>query len=428
MPLVLMGLLLSSAGCGGAPSETISAASPSPFLPQPSETPTPVPPTLTASPSPTPSVTSTPTITPTPTPAAPARFPDPAGYTWNQIATGLNRPIGIANAGDGSGRLFVLEQLGLIRIVQDGQLLPDPYLDIRDRVGCCGERGLLGLAFHPQFAQNGYFYVNYTDRNGDTVISRFQASTEDPQRVDPASESQLLGVAQPFRNHNGGVLAFGPDGTLYIGLGDGGSQGDPRGNGQNTRSLLGKILRLDVDSGDPYAIPPDNPFVQRGGAPEVWAYGLRNPWRFSFDRLTGDLYIGDVGQNSYEEIDFLPAGSQGPTNFGWNYREGAHPYAGEPAGRVVLTDPVAEYGRDQGITVIGGYVYRGDQLLEWQGIYVYGDYGTGLIWGLFLDVGGAWQNSVLFQSGLTITSFGEDESGELYVVDYSGSIYRLEGN
>jgi glucose/arabinose dehydrogenase len=284
------------------------------------------------------------------------------------------------------------------------------------------------LAFHPQFTQNGYFYVNYTDRRGDTVISRFQVAAENPQQVDPASEFGLLGVEQPFRNHNGGVLAFGPDGFLYIGLGDGGGGGDPRGNGQNTEKLLGKILRLDVDNGDPYAIPPDNPFAQRGGAPEVWAYGLRNPWRFSFDRLTGDLFIGDVGQNSYEEIDYLPAGSPGPTNFGWNYREGAHPFAGEPAGRVELTDPVAEYGRDQGITVIGGYVYRGSELPEWQGIYLYGDYGTGLIWGLFRDTGGAWQNSVLFQSGFTITSFGEDESGEIYLVDYPGSLYRLEGN
>lgn len=384
--------------------------------------------TQTEIPSPTP-IPATPTET---QPPEPSRFPDPAGYSWQLVASGLERPVGIASAGDGSGRLFVLEQPGRIRIVQGGQLLPEPFLDIQDRVGCCGERGLLGLAFHPQFPQNGYFYVNYTDLNGDTVIARFQAA-DDLTLAVPDSEFRILGVGQPYPNHNGGALAFGPDGYLYIGLGDGGSAGDPLGNGQNTNYVLGKILRLDVTtplvgSVQPYLVPPDNPFNQGGGTPEVWAYGLRNPWRFSFDRLTGDLYIGDVGQNAWEEIDFLPAGSPGGANFGWNYREGAHPFAGDPPAGMELIDPVAEYDHSQGITVIGGHVYRGSRLPEWQGIYLYGDYGSGQIWGLFRDAAGVWQNTLLFQLSFTITSFGEDESGEIYLVDYAGGLYRLEGN
>lgn len=359
-------------------------------------------------------------------------FPDPAGYIWRQIVNGLERPVGIANAGDGSGRLFILEQPGAIRIVQDGSLLPDPFLDIRDQVDCCGERGLLGLAFHPDFEQKGYFYINYIDLNGDTVIARFRVS-EDIHRADRGSETRLLGVAQPFPNHNGGAVVFGPDGYLYLGLGDGGSAGDPLGNAQNTNSLLGKILRLEVspssqmDSSVPYRIPPDNPFVQGGGAPEVWAYGLRNPWRFSFDRLSGDLYIGDVGQSLWEEIDFLSAPLAAGVNFGWNYREGAHSYSGiEVPPGLTLVDPVAEYDHSLGISVTGGYVYRGKSLPEWSGVYLYGDYGSGLIWGLFQDQNGIWQNRVLFQTGTSITSFGEDEAGEIYFVSYDGSLYRLE--
>lgn len=368
----------------------------------------------------------TPTAEETPPAAVPVSFPDPGRYEWRAIASGLRSPIGLANAGDGSGRLFVLEQTGLIRIILDGELLDGPFLDISSQVGCCGERGLLGLAFHPNYSENGYFYVNYTDRNDNTSISRFRVSA-DPNRADPGSETRLLWVEQPFRNHNGGAVEFGPDGYLYLGLGDGGSGGDPMNNAQNTGVLLGKILRLDVDGGEPYAIPPDNPFAAGGGAPEVWAYGLRNPWRFTFDRLTGDLYIGDVGQNDWEEINFLPAGTPGGANFGWNYLEGSHPYL--PGDRIPegleLVSPVAEYDHSQGCSVTGGVVYRGRELPEWQGIYLYGDYCSGLIWGLFRGEDGNWQNRLLFETRASVTSFGEDEAGEVYFTDYQGSVFRL---
>jgi glucose/arabinose dehydrogenase len=343
------------------------------------------------------------------------------------VTSGLNKPVGIVNAGDGSRRLFILEQAGRIRIVKDGMLLPEPFLDIVPKVECCGERGLLGLAFHPDYEDNGFFYINYINRDGDTVISRFHVS-DNPDLADSNSEMNILGVDQPYPNHNGGCMAFGPDGYLYLGLGDGGSGGDPHGNGQNQDTLLGKILRLDIDSAEPYVIPPDNPFAQGGGAPEVWAWGLRNPWRFSFDRLTGDLFIGDVGQGDWEEIDFLAAGSPGGANFGWNFREGMHPFARNdaavPAG-VTLIDPLVEYGHNQGISVTGGNVYRGEQLPEWSGIYLYGDFGSGTIWGLLRDDRGAWQNSMLFQTGLNITSFGENEQGEILFANYGGELYQL---
>ena len=387
---------------------------------------TPVP-TQTAAPSPTAlPLTDTPAPEPTPAPANPASFPDPNRYEWRAFATGLSSPVGLANAGDGSGWLFVLEQAGVVRIIQEGEILGEPFLDISTQVSCCGERGLLGLAFHPNYAENGLFYVNYTDLNGDTSISRFRAS-EDPNRADPASEVRLLRVAQPFRNHNGGVVEFGPDGYLYLGLGDGGSGGDPMNNGQNTGVLLGKILRLDVDGGEPYAIPPDNPFAGGGGAPEVWAYGLRNPWRLAFDRQTGDLYIADVGQNVWEEVNFWPAGSPGGANFGWNYLEGSHPYlpGASPEG-LELVNPVAEYDHSQGCSVTGGVVYRGAELPEWQGIYLYGDYCYGLIWGLFQAEDGTWQNRLLFETRASIASFGEDEAGEVYFADRQGNVFRLE--
>ena len=388
-----------------------------------SETSTPVPSTATVdsvtstSPPPT-TIPATSTSTqnpPTDTPSGATTFPDPNAYAWQLLVSGPQRPTDLQ--ADGSGRLFILEKDGRIRILQDGQLLEASFLDITDRVGSSGnEQGLLGMAFHPQYAQNGRFFVNYTDKNGDTSISRFQVS-DDPNVTDPASEVKLLGVDQPFANHNGGVLVFGPDGYLYAGLGDGGSQGDPFGNAQNTGVLLGKILRLDVDSAEPYAVPADNPFGN-----EIWHYGLRNPWRISFDSLTSDLYIGDVGGGQWEEIDFLEAGSPGGTNFGWDFREGAHDHEGNvPAG---LIDPVAEYSHSEGgCSVTGGYVYRGS-MQEWNGIYLYGDYCTGFIWGLIRS-GDSWQNQLLFDTDVNITSFGQDESGEIYLVGDSGEIYRL---
>lgn len=351
----------------------------------------------------------------TETPTSTATFPDPTAYTWQEFVSGLQRPLDLQ--ADGSGRLFVVEKFGRILIIENDQLIETPFLDISDRVGSdANEQGLLGLAFHPQYAENGRFFVNYTDLNGDTVIARFQVSS-DPNVADPASEVKLLGIDQPFANHNGGVLAFGPDGYLYAGLGDGGSQGDPNGNAQNTGVLLGKILRIDVNSGDTYAVPADNPFGN-----EVWAYGLRNPWRLSFDRSTGDLYIADVGQSQWEEIDFLPAGSPGGTNFGWNHREGTHDYAGDgPEGMI---DPVAEYSHSEGgCSVTGGYVYRGS-MPEWNGIYLYGDYCTGIVWGL-INTDSGWQSQMLFDLDVNITSFGQDSSGELYLVSDNGSVFRL---
>ena len=382
----------------------------------------------TSAPSLQPSLAPSPTIEITSTPQSVTSLPDPAGYVWQIIVSGLSAPVGITNAGDGSGRLFILEQAGVIRILKNDTLVPTPFLDIRDRVGSNGsEQGLLGLAFHPRYTENGYFYINYTDLNGNTVIARFSVSTDDPDRADPASETRLLAVRQPYPNHNGGMLAFGADGFLYLGLGDGGSAGDPQGNGQSLNTLLGKILRIDVDGGSPYAIPPSNPFVNQGAKkPEIWAYGLRNPWRFSFDRQTGDLYIGDVGQNLWEEIDYLPAGSPGGTNFGWNYFEGLHPYDNRvpPAGLSTL-QPVAEYSHNQGCSVTGGVVYRGSSLPEWQGVYLYADYCSGNVWGLLRDTQGNWGNALLYENTGRITSFGEDEQGEVYMADHTGIIVRL---
>ncbi len=347
-------------------------------------------------------------------------FPDPAQYQWVQIVPGLEKPVAITHAGD--DRLFIVEQAGRIRIAQAGQLRDAPFLDIASRVNNNGsEQGLLGLAFHPKYPENGFFYINYIDNNGNTVIARFQV-TDEADIADPASEKKLLGVRQPYANHNGGQLAFGPDGYLYIGLGDGGSAGDPQGNGQSTNTLLGKILRIDVDNGDPYAIPADNPFASGGGEPEIWAYGLRNPWRFSFDPASGGLYIGDVGQNQWEEIDFLSPGAPGGANFGWDSMEGTHPYGGGDSAS--FTAPAAQYSHAEGCSVTGGYVYRGQALPQWRGIYLYGDYCSGKVWGLLNDAAG-WESALLFETGFRISTFGVDRDGETYLADYGGTIYRL---
>jgi glucose/arabinose dehydrogenase len=435
--------IISLVGCSGTPTPipTITPTQ-SKFIRVPSPTFSgSVEPTVTASPtiasseviSPTtatPTATATETPTPTPIPDTVITLPDPAGYSWQELVSGLNQPEGLVNAGDGSGRLFVVEQGGLIRIFKDGALLATPFLDLTSKVVCCGERGLLGLVFHPQYAENGYFFVDYTEELSGvtyTVIARYSVSNNDADQADPGSETRLLHIEQPFQNHKGGQLQFGPDGYLYIGMGDGGSEGDPLGNGQSLDTLLGKILRIDVDYAQPYAIPADNPFASGGGLPEIWAYGLRNPWRFSFDWLTGDLYIGDVGQDAWEEIDFLPAGSPGGANFGWSYFEGTHPYRGSPPAEAEFVMPVAEYSHSVGEAVIGGYVYRGSELLDWYGVYIYGDYGSGIVWGLLHLPDGSWQNAQMFDTGRRISTFGVDEDGEVYMVDDSdGTILMLK--
>lgn len=392
-----------------------------------SDTPPPSTPTAIAatqaSPQPTaiPNTTAPTQVPPTdapPTLSSATTFPDANAYTWQLVASGLDRPVDLQP--DKSGRLYIVEKLGHIHIFQDGQVLETPFLNIEDRVNDSGnEMGLLGLAFHPNYSQNGFFYVNYTGTGGDTFLSRFKANGD---TADSNSEVILLKVDQPFPNHNGGAMVFGPDGYLYAGLGDGGAGGDPFGNGQSLETLLGKILRIDVDSAEPYAIPADNPFGD-----EIWHYGLRNPWRISFDKLTGDLYIGDVGQNAWEEIDFLPAGSPGGANFGWDLREGAHDYEGSASADLI--EPIAEYSHpDGGCSVTGGYVYRGS-MPEWNGIYLYADYCTGFIWGLIQpESGNSWQNQLLFETNQRINSFGQDESGELYFLSDSGEIYKLTPN
>jgi len=344
-------------------------------------------------------------------------FPNPEKYIWETVVTGLERPVDIRHAGD--ERLFIIEKVGRIRILQNRQLINSPFLDISDRVGSRGnEQGLLGLVFHPKFSENGQFFVNYTDSDGDTVIARYRA-TDDPNIADPSSEMVLLRAKQPYSNHNGGALAFGPDGYLFIGLGDGGSASDPFDNGQKLDTFFAKILRLDVDLADPYVIPTDNPFGN-----EIWAYGLRNPWRISFDNLTNDLYIGDVDQNQWEEINFIPARTPGGINFGWKYFEGTHTYAGVPPQEVQVESPVAKYDHSQGCSVTGGYVYRGS-IPEWSGFYFYGDYCTGTVWGLIRSDEG-WQNQVLFGALGNITSFGQDSLGEVYIATDDGRILRLQ--
>jgi glucose/arabinose dehydrogenase len=336
----------------------------------------------------------------------------------------MTNPLHITHAGDGSGRLFVVEKRGRVLIVRDGQVVDPAFLDITDRVGSrANEQGLLSVAFHPQFRDNGRLFVNYTDQEGDTVVSRFQAEGD---TADPASEQVLLTIDQPYANHNGGLVKFGPDGYLYIGMGDGGSGGDPQGNGQNPGALLGKLLRIDVDGGEPYGIPPDNPGAAGGElAPEVWALGLRNPWRFSFDRATGDLYIADVGQSAREEINFTPAGAAGGVNYGWNVIEGSECFRGGSCDPAAFAGPVSEYGRDLGQSVTGGYVYRGAASPALQGVYLFADFGSGRIWGL-RQADGAWERAELLDTDMNISSFGEDEEGELYLASMDeGAVYQI---
>jgi glucose/arabinose dehydrogenase len=345
------------------------------------------------------------------------------------IATGLNNPVAVTHAGDGSGRLFITLRPGSILIHDGQQLLPTPFLDIGTLIASGGERGLLSTAFHPGYASNGHFYVNYTDLAGDTVVARYSVSV-DANVADPGSAEIVFTAAQPFSNHNGGQLQFGPDGYLYIGMGDGGSGGDPQNHAQTLSSVLGKLLRIDVDTGSPYAIPADNPFRNEPGAAlEIWALGLRNPWRFSFDRLTGDLFLTDVGQAEREEINVQAVSSPGGENYGWRLMEGSlcfNPAAGCNDG--TLTLPVLEYDHTEGCSVSGGYRYRGAINGELEGIYFYGDFCTGRLWGASQDQQGTWSTVELLDTELQITSFGEDQAGELYVASFQpspGALYRI---
>ncbi len=346
----------------------------------------------------------------------------------------FNRMVFLTHAGDGSGSLFLVLQEGQIIVFQNNDDVESltVFLDIRDRVDDSeNEEGLLGLAFDPHYESNGYFYVHYTASSPSrSIISRFSVTVDDQQKADIESELVILQINQPFDNHNGGHIAFGPDGYLYIGLGDGGNGGDPHGNGQNNETLLGTILRIDVsDSSEQkkYGIPPDNPFAGlKYEKNEIWAYGLRNPWRFSFDEETGLLWVGDVGQNKFEEIDIVEKGG----NYGWNMLEGfhCHPDSTSSCDSEKFEAPIVEYDRDEGCSVTGGYVYRGSIFDFLYGSYIYGDFCSGLIWALNYDGTKIVDVTILVDSDLIISSFGEDEEGELYILSFDNKIYRLKLN
>jgi glucose/arabinose dehydrogenase len=368
--------------------------------------------------------------------AVPAPEPTAAGTSnatgsttikLEELTGELRSPVFVTHAGDKSNRMFVLEKKGTIAILRDGKPVATPFLDVSGLITSSGsEQGLLGLAFHPDYVNNGRFFIYYTASNGDNTLARYNVS-DNADIADPASATVLFAQPDFAPNHNGGMLAFGPDGYLYVGLGDGGGGGDPQANGQKRSTLLGKLLRLDVSGDQPYAIPPDNPWPTGadGARPEIWAYGLRNPWRFSFDRATGDLYIADVGQNAYEEIDFQPAGATGGLNYGWSTREAMHCFRANTCESSGMIDPIAEYSHDQGCSVTGGYVYRGTAFPSMAGLYIFGDYCSGTIWSLHRDAAGTWEQRKVLDSGLRISSFGEDEAGELYMIDLSGTLYRV---
>ncbi|MFZ0547634.1 MAG: PQQ-dependent sugar dehydrogenase [Candidatus Promineifilaceae bacterium] len=328
------------------------------------------------------------------------------------------------------GRIFVVEKSGRIFVIQDWQRVEEPFLDIRDLVGSEGaEQGLLSIAFHPQFAENGRFFVNYTNKEGHTVVARYQVQADNPNAADLSTELILMKIGQPFEVHNGGLMKFGPDGYLYIGVGDGGTSGDFFNNAQNNNNLLGTILRVDVDFAEPYAVPADNPFVNDDSARnEIWSYGLRNPWQFSFDRLTGDLFIADVGQFTWEEIDFQEAGSSGGQNYGWEVVEGNHCFNRASCNMEGFVMPVAEYSHEEGgCAVVGGYTYRGSLFPELDGNYFFADYCSGKIWGLVQTAPGQWQKAVLVDTDELFSSFGEDLTGELYILGFtSGTVFQIQ--
>jgi len=350
----------------------------------------------------------------------------PPQIALQTVVSGLRSPLDIETPRDGTGRLFVLEQGGTIRIIQNGILLGAPFLNVTSIIESGGEKGLLGLAFHPAYAQNGRFFIDYTRRVSgqlQTVIAEYHVSSTDPNKADPSSGTEVLVQDQPFDNHNGGQLAFGSDKMLYIAFGDGGSSGDPFGNGQDLGTLLGKILRIDIDSGSPYVIPPDNPFVNNPDAKgEIWAYGFRNPWKFSFDRGSGRLYVGDVGQDKFEEVDIVNKGG----NYGWNVMEGFHCF--QPAQGCDMSGkmlPISEYSHSEGEAIIGGFVYHGSALPALRGVYIFGDYISGRIWALRRNSNG-WHRSLLLSTGRFLSAFGQDTAGEMYVLDYNnGVMFRI---
>lgn len=347
-----------------------------------------------------------------------------------RVVGGLDFPTYLTSPPGDTTRLFVTEKDGQVRIIQGGTLLPNPFLDLRQEVSTGGERGLLSLAFHPGYAQNGRFFVYLTNPEGAVEVREYRASPSDPQQAEPASGRLLIRIPQPYSNHNGGQALFGPDGKLYLGIGDGGSGGDPHNHGQNRSTLLGSILRLDVDGGSPYAIPGDNPFVNTQGAQgEVWAYGLRNPWRFAFDRATGDLYVADVGQNRLEEVNVLPFARAGGANYGWRIMEGSSCFRESTCDRSGLVLPALEYEHPDGCSVTGGYVYRGQRMPWLQGTYFYSDYCGGWIRSFRQDRGQAterrdWTARLGGKLG-DVTSFGEDAAGELYVLSRGGEVFRF---
>lgn len=381
----------------------------------------------------------------TTTPSAPAL--DSLALELQPLLSDLEQPLFVTGSGDGSGRLFVCEKTGRIKVASPSGTT-SVFLDLSGKVSTNSERGLLGLAFSPHYAQTRRFYVDYTDAAGATVISRFTTSAND-DRADPASEEVLLRIEQPYANHNGGCVQFGPDGMLWIGMGDGGSGGDPHGNGQNPDVLLGKMLRIDVGesgapaNGEPYGIPSDNPYANpvdesTAGQPEIWAIGLRNPWRFSFDSKTGDLWIGDVGQDTWEEIDLVPAGSggvpRGGQNFGWNVFEATHPYPPDrpaPSDAARFTMPVIEYDHSAGESVTGGVVVRDPEQPLLDGVYLYGDYVSGRLWGAVRDPESTAAGDTglataeLLKTSNQIVSFGTGDAGEVYVVDFAGTVMRV---
>jgi glucose/arabinose dehydrogenase len=426
-PLVIAALLGLVAGCSPVATPTIP-----PPAPAPSGAASGAASAASVTPSSGPASPSLATI-PSPTATTAVRF-DPQGVrlTTSVVVDGLTAPVDVTSARDGSGRLFVVEQAGRIRVVKDGHSSATPFLDITDRIASGGERGLLGLAFHPGFPSDPRFFVDYTDRDGNTVVSEFRVPEATPDQADPASERVLLHIHQPFANHNGGGVAFGNDGMLYISAGDGGSGGDPQGNGQNLDTLLAKILRIDVDTppgAAPYVVPADNPFVGRSDArPEIWLTGLRNPWRMRFDRATGDLWIGDVGQNLWEEIDLARAGTGG-LDYGWNTMEGFHcfnPTSG--CDQTGLTLPVAEYGHDAGCAVIGGVVVRDHRQPRMDGGYLFSDSCSGSLWMLDPVTGpdGRSEASIVGETGASASAINDDEDGTVYLTDLvSGRLLRI---